>query len=66
MEKKMYWRIESNEDTSVTVVDLPTCQTIIEADIDGRPQNELEELQFTITPIFLTDEEYENLPEWEG
>jgi len=63
MEKKLFWRIESNEDTSLTVDNLPTCQTIIEADIEGRPQSELEELQFTITPIFLTEDEYADLPE---
>lgn len=63
MEKKLFWRIESNEDTSLTVDNLPTCQTIIETDIEGRPQSELEELQFTITPIFLTEDEYADLPE---
>lgn len=59
----MYWLIESNEDTSITVIDLPTCQTIIEAEIESRPQDELEGLQFTITPTFMTEKEFEELPE---
>lgn len=62
----MYWLIESNEDTSITVIDLSTCQTIIEAEIESRPQDELEGLQFTITPTFMTKKQFEELPEFDG
>lgn len=44
MNKKLYWVIKSNEELSLTVIDLPTCQTIIESEIEGRPQSEVEEL----------------------
>ncbi len=66
MEKKLYWKIQSNEDTNITFGDLESCKIIIEADIEGRPQDEVEQLEFTITPVYLTEEEYDNLPEWDG
>ena len=66
MEKKLYWIVESNGDLSVTTSLLEECKTIIENDFAMESEGgkfEIDDLQYTITPTMLTQEEYENLPE---
>ncbi len=65
MEKKTYWLVSSNGDVSVTCTNLTQCQEIIEIDFESLDQEGKEETVYTITPLLLTDEEYENLPEAE-
>ena len=65
MEKKPYWLVESNEDLSIICNNLETAKELITHDwdaIDGVAQLEI---YYTITPRFLTDEEYQSLPEAE-
>lgn len=49
----------------MTVQDLNTISDLIENDLDGVAPNEAEEFEYTITPVYYTDEEYEKLPEAE-
>lgn len=37
----------------------------IEADMHGRSEKDAEDIQYTITPVWMTEEEFENLPEAE-
>ena len=62
MEKKLYWLLESNGDLSVTCPS-DAIKDTIEGDIENTPEDEREEVQYTITPVWYTDEEYSNLPE---
>ena len=61
MEKKLYWLVESNADLSNTVQNLEQAKELIQGDFDN--EEEKEEVEYTITPIYLTDEEYEALPQ---
>lgn len=61
MEKKLYWLVESNADLSNTVQNLEQAKELIQGDFDN--EEEKEEVQYTITPTYLTDEEYEALPQ---
>ena len=61
MEKKLYWLVESNADLSNTVQTLEQARELIQGDFDN--EEEKEEVEYTITPTYLTDEEYEALPQ---
>jgi len=63
MEKQLYWLVESNGDLSVTCTNLGQAQSLMENDFDSLNEDEKEELQYTITAQWLTQEEYEALPE---
>ena len=63
MEKKQYWLVESNGDLSITCTDLETVKDLIEADFEDFDLEDQDGLEYTITPVWYTDEEYENLPE---
>jgi len=60
MKKKLYWLVESNWELSSTVQNLAQAKDLIEADFEtevGTP------IRYSLTPKYLTDKEYENLPE---
>lgn len=63
MEKKMYYRID-NGDTSVTC-ELSGLTSLLEAEATSfnEETNKSDEPTWTIDLVFLTEEEYENLPE---
>lgn len=63
MKKTLYWLVESNGDLSVTVKELGDAKILIEGDIEGVSEEDLEEFQYTITPVMLTQSEYEALGE---
>ena len=66
MKKKIFWQVESNGDLSVTVNDLSRVEEIIKADFVNENEGgeyDIEDFQYTVTPVMLTQEEYENLPE---
>lgn len=66
MEKTLYWLVESNGDLSVTVKNIVEAKEIIEGDFAYESEDgefEIDDLQYTITPVLLTKEDYENLPE---
>lgn len=62
MEKKLYWLLESNYDLSLICNDLTQVQIQMECDFDSLDDDEKEDHQYTITPQYLTQEQYENLP----
>lgn len=64
-DKKLYWLIESNGDLSVTCNNLQQCQELLKEDFDSLDVTEQMESQYTITPMWYTDEEKENLPDAE-
>jgi hypothetical protein len=66
MEKTLYWLLESNGDLSVTVQDIATAKDIIEGDFANESEDgkfEIDDLQYTVTPVMLTQAEYEALGE---
>lgn len=62
-EKKLYWLVESNADLLMTVADLETCSHLINEDFSTLDEDEKKETEYTLTPVWYTDEEYEKLPE---
>lgn len=65
--KKLYYQLQDSGDLNVTVHDLQGCYEIIDAYMPGLIKSEdVEDIQFTITPVMLSDEEYADLGEWEG
>lgn len=62
MEKKLYYTID-NGDTSITC-HLDACFEMIKAESDSvKKEGDEEDYQWTITPVWMTDEEFENLPD---
>jgi len=66
MKKKIYYKLESNGDLSVTCHSLQNCNDIMESDVDDMRHEDIEGTVYTITPMYLTDKEYKALGEWEG
>jgi hypothetical protein len=62
-QKQLYYEVADNADMNITVHDLEMAFEVIEAEVAGISKEDLEEFQFTITPVFLTHEEYEALGE---
>lgn len=61
MEKKLYFELADNADTGGVILKLSGAMAWIEGDIDN--QGEGSEIQYTLTPVWMADEEFENLPE---
>lgn len=62
MEKTLYWLVESNGDLSVTTQDIATAKDIIEGDFANESEGgkfEIDDLQYTIKPVMLTQAEYD-------
>lgn len=62
-ENKLYWQIESNIDLSVTVPSLMHVQQVIHIDFNELNEEEAHDVQYTVTPIWLTNEEYSKMPD---
>lgn len=65
MERKLYWLIQSNGDLSITCGDLQTCMDLIKSDYDSLDYDDQPDADYSITPVFYTEEEYSKLPEAE-
>lgn len=63
MEKKLYYNIQNNADLSMTVKDVNCLKNIMDGDFHDLTQEQIEEYEYTITPVFMTDKEFRNLPE---
>lgn len=59
MDKKLYFKLD-NGDSCVTM-ELSGCMAWIEG--DGLTEITSEDVQYTLTPIWMTEEEFNNLPE---
>jgi hypothetical protein len=57
------YQLSDNADMNNIVMDLSGCLATIEADMEGVSEASQDEREYTITPIWLTDDEFENLPE---
>lgn len=56
--KQLYWQLEDNAELSVTLHDLKMCMQIISVNQAETKLEEDEELFYTITPVYLTEQEY--------
>ena len=65
MEKKLYYQLSDGYDVSNVVMSLDDCSNHIFCDMEGITEDDSEDRQYTIIPIWLTDEEVEMLPEAE-
>ena len=62
-EKKLYWQIDDNGDLSNTCESPEVCLQVLKAHFDDMELEDQEETNYTITPVWYTDEEYQSLPE---
>ena len=63
MEKKLYFKLSDGVDASNIVMDLSGCMEWIKGDVDGVAEEDSEDYEYTLVPVWLTDEEFNNLPE---
>lgn len=61
--KTRYWRISSNGELSATVKILEDANTLIEEDFQEYDEDDQKNIWYKLKPVWLTDEEYEALPE---
>ena len=65
--KKLYYKLEA--DDYITIMDLSGCFAWIETSCrDIEKENLFDEIdlaQYVITPVWMTEEEYKNLPEFD-
>lgn len=59
--KKQYFKFSDGADMSNVVMTLRDCMDTIEVDMESVTEDD--DRQYIMTPIWLTDEEYKNLPE---
>lgn len=65
MEKKLYYQLSDGSDYSNVTMDLSGIMSWIEGDQDNCKEDNEDMPQYTITPIWLTEDEFDNLPEAE-
>ena len=64
MEKKLYYKFSDGNDYQGMIMELSGCMKWIEADQETYKELDEDEMPvYTLEPIWLTDEEFENLPE---
>lgn len=66
MEKKMFYALSDNCDLSNLY--LPTLDSVkefIENEVPNMSNEDLEEHEWQIKPVFMTQEEFDNLPEYQ-
>lgn len=63
MKKKLYYQLSDNADTSHVTMALSGCMSWIDGDMDGVSEEDSKEFEYTITPIWMTEDEFNNLPE---
>ena len=64
MKKKLYFQLSDNCDVSNLVFNnMATIASWIEDEVKEVSEEDLAEFEYTITPILLTDEEFEKLQE---
>lgn len=59
----MFFALSDGVDAHNIVMDLSGCTSWIEGDVDGLDQGDIEERVYTLKPVFMTQEEFDNLPE---
>ncbi len=61
MEKKLYYEVSNNVDVNITMT-LEDCFEWIASDMEGLDENS-NDVEYLIRPIWLTQDEFNNLPE---
>lgn len=62
-EKELYWKLEDNGDMSCYCQTLEQATDIMSTDILDVAPHEREEVFYTLTPVYMTQTEYEALPD---
>jgi hypothetical protein len=68
MEKKLYFKLSDSGDVGNVVLALDGCMEWIKNDTDNYNHEIMEEKDFpeyTLVPVWMTEEEFDNLPEAE-
>lgn len=65
MGKNLYFKLSDNGDLCGLIMELSGCMEYIQNDQENYSDEELLEVQYTLDPIFLTEEEFHNLPEYQ-
>jgi len=59
--KNIYYVIESNHDLTLTVKSTACLKNIMEADFEGLTESQIENFEYTVTPVLMTKKEFDNL-----
>lgn len=66
MEKEIFYNLSDNADLSnLTLVNLDSVKEYILNDIGNIHPNEVRDVVYTICPVFMTQDEFYNLPEYQ-
>ena len=66
MEKKLFYSLSDNFDLSnLYLRDMQEVAEYIDNDIPNLEISDREEVEYTIKPVFMTQDEFDNLPEYE-
>lgn len=66
MEKELYYYLSDNADIGVYLKTLREVMDVIEADFGDIQPSDREDVEYTIKPVYMTEYEFNELPEWEG
>jgi hypothetical protein len=61
MEKKLYYKFSDGEDYNNIILELSGCVEWIKADMQSADEGD--DREFTLVPVWMTEEEFANLPE---
>jgi len=62
-DKKLYFSLDDNDHIHGLIMELSGCLEWIKSDTGELSELEISNRIYTLTPIWLTDDEYKNLPE---
>ena len=62
-EKKLYWQLSDNGDVSNVTLTLEAAFEWIKNEVESVIPSDSENYEYTLNPVWLTDEEFEALPE---
>lgn len=66
MEKELYLILSDNADCTIYLRNMREVSEHIDNDLGDIHPQERENVQYTITPVYMTEDEFNNLPEYEG
>ena len=62
---KLYWKVSGNNGIEGLIAQFDELKIHIQADMDGANEEDLNDYEYCLTPKWLTDEEVENMPEYQ-
>lgn len=66
-EKEIYYKLSDNADLNgLYLASMREVSEHIEMDLGDIHLSDIENVQYTITPVYMTKEEFDNLPEYDG